>query len=195
MNIENPLPIGIRRIDNPVTRTHSWHVFVQRRGKIVTRHFSDGVHGSTQQSYRAALAFLNETSQSLPRLRRREYADILRKNNASGVPGVSRHCSGRMEYWNARWPTAVGQCKSAKFSVAKYGEERAFELAVAARKAGLANVALDEPYQHRERQQPGRRYAPRSGDGDVARLKRTTWLAHRPAPAAPQGRPTARPGR
>jgi len=140
----NPLPTGIRRIDNPLTRTHSWHVSVQRRGKIITRHFSDGVYGGKQKSYQEALAFLQAAGQSQQRMLRREYADILRKNNASGVPGVSRHQSGGKEYWNARWPTAAGQHKSAKFSVAKYGDQKAFELALAARRSGLE--CLNEPY-------------------------------------------------
>jgi hypothetical protein len=140
---------GIRRIDNPLTRTHSWHVSIQRRKKIITRHFSDGVYGGEEESYQAALAFWHETDQAQPQILRMEYADILRKNNTSGVPGVSKHKSDGREYWNARWPTSVGESKSAKFSVAKYGDQKAFELALAARKAGLEN--LDEPYKNKRR--------------------------------------------
>jgi hypothetical protein len=143
--LNNTPPVtGIRRIDNLTTRTHSWHVLIQRRGKTITRHFSDGIHGGQKQSYQAALAFLHEIDQKEPRLLRKEYADILRRNNTSGIPGVSKHRSGNQEYWNARWPTAIGRSKSAKFSIAKYGEKKAFELALAARQSGLA--ALNEPF-------------------------------------------------
>lgn len=153
MTENNNLPIGIHRIDNPLSRTHSWQVVIQRRGKITARHFSDGVYGGKQLAYEAALAFLTAAEQTMQRMLRREYADILRKNNTSGIPGVSKHKSEGREYWHARWPTNIGQSKSVKFSVAKYGNEKAFELALAARKSGLES--LSDPYENTRRSKRG----------------------------------------
>jgi len=124
MASKTAFPTGIRRIDNPHTHTHCWHVFIQRRGGVITRHFSDGIHGGEKLALHSALCFLREIDRSQPPLLRKEYADILRKNNTSGVPGVSRHESNGKKFWAARWPTGVGQSKSAKFTIRKYGEKR-----------------------------------------------------------------------
>jgi hypothetical protein len=43
-------------------------------------------------------------------------------------------------YWEAIWPTLPGRSERLRFSVSRHGNRRAFELACAARRAGLHNV-------------------------------------------------------
>jgi hypothetical protein len=137
-------PTGLRRIDDDRTRTHGWQVQIQRRKRQFTGHFSDIAHGGKDQAHKAALDFLNEVEKTQPGLLRNEYASILRRNNTSGVPGVCKYRYGNSEYWVAFWPTAPGKRKQVKFSIAKYGEKKAFELAVAERRRALEN--LNEPF-------------------------------------------------
>jgi len=64
----------------------------------------------------------------------------LTRRNVSGVVGVSRIIiksgTSRYEFWQATWSSGPGVRRRMKFSVRRYGEERAFELACGARKRG-----------------------------------------------------------
>ncbi|MGH8579129.1 MAG: AP2 domain-containing protein [Gammaproteobacteria bacterium] len=132
---------GIYRTDSDRNGTHGWIVFAQRRKQIFTKHFSDGVHGGKSQGYRAARKYRERLIKEHVGLTRAEYASILRRNNTSGVPGVCKYGSG---HWVAFWPTLPGKTRRVKFSVPKYGEKKAFELAVIARRRALEG--LQEPF-------------------------------------------------
>lgn len=137
-------PTCISRVDNDRSRTHGWVVRIERRGRMFVRHFSDGVHGGKTQAFEAALRYRERVIGEHSGYSRGEYASIPRKNNTSGVPGVCRCQGAHGGYWVAFWPTAPGKRKQVKFSIAKYGEEKAFELAVATRRRALEE--LDEPF-------------------------------------------------
>lgn len=141
---------GISRVDNEVSRTHGWLVTVQRRGVIFRKHFSDGVHGSKQKSFLVAKSFRDEVIAKYPPFSMREYSNIVKKNNRSGVVGVCRYCASETRdlpeekqrwFWVASWPLPDGRRKRVKFSVKKYGEEGAFKMALKSRKDALK--ALD----------------------------------------------------
>jgi AP2 domain len=140
---------GITRVDHDRSRTHAWRVTIQRQGKIHVGHFSDGVYGGKQKALAAARRFRDQLVAKHPPLSRREYCSILRRNNRSGLAGVSFHTEvidterGPIErrFWIARLPLEPWRTKLAKFSVAKYGPEEAFRRAVKARKAALARLA------------------------------------------------------
>ncbi len=142
----------ISRVDDENRRTHAWVVTIQRSGKVRRRSFSDGVYAGKRKALKAAQDYRDRLLIEYPPMTRAEYANILRKNNRSGVPGVIRFRAletkngERIErsYWIAFWPTKPGKTSRAKFSVAKYGETAAFQLAVKARKDALKE--LDEPY-------------------------------------------------
>lgn len=136
---------GITRIDSDVSSTHSWHVTVQRRGRIFTRHFSDGTHGGTQGALQAAKAYRDRLITQYQPLSRKEFCAIRKKNNRSGVSGVTRHevpgrtpTSPRHIFWLAQWPIGAGKAKQRKFSVKKYGERGAYLRALKARREALA---------------------------------------------------------
>jgi len=141
---------GITRIDNESSRTHGWLVTIQRRGVIYRKQFSDGVLGGKARALAAAKAFRDEIVARHPPLSKREHAEIVKKNNKSGVVGVCRYCASdsgqkpaaeKRWFWVASWVLPDGRAKRAKFSVRKYGEEGAFKLAVKARRAAIRQMA------------------------------------------------------
>jgi len=136
-------------VDNEVSRTHGWLVTIQRRGVIYRKHFSDGVHGGKTKSFNAAKAYRDEVIAKHPPFSMREYSNIVKKNNRSGVVGVCRYCASETRdmpeekqrwFWVASWPLPDGRRKRVKFSVKKYGEEGAFKMALKARKDALKKL-------------------------------------------------------
>lgn len=140
----------IYRIDHEASRTHSWFVTIQRRKRIVHRHFSDGVHGGKLKALAAAKAYRNQLMNDLRTLSRKEVCEIRKKNNRSGVSGVSRHeapgrtpTSPRHIFWLAQWPIGNGKAKKRKFSVKRYGERGAYLRALKARRHALATLTSE----------------------------------------------------
>ena len=143
-----PRLYAIQRIDQPRSRTHAWKVILQRRKRIYTCHFSDGCYGGKQASLKAAKAYRDQLIARHPPMTRREVCVIRKTNNTSGVSGVTRidvmeRNKGRTlrrRYWDAQWPTLSGKPVHRKFSIKAYGERRAFQLAVHARRQGLRQL-------------------------------------------------------
>ena len=140
---------GISRVDNDASRTHGWLVTIQRRGVIHRKHFSDGVHGGRKKAFSAARDYRDEVVAKYPPLSMQEYSSIVKKNNRSGVVGVCRYCASETRdlpeerqrwFWVASWPLPNGKRKRVKFSVKKYGEEGAFERALAARNEAIGKL-------------------------------------------------------
>jgi hypothetical protein len=140
---------GISRIDNEVSHTHAWVVMIQRRGVVYRKHFSDRRHGGRTRSFAAAQRYRDDIVAKHPPMSLREYSNILKKNNRSGVVGVGRYCAfetralpedKRRWFWVAAWSVPGGKRIRVKFSVDKYGEERAFQMALKARRAAIAKL-------------------------------------------------------
>ena len=137
---------SIYRLDLPGKRMDGWHVNITRNRRVFQKYFSNLAHGGEQGALKAAIRYRDRIERKHAPLTRAAYAAIVRKNNTSGVPGVSRSPASargtRRGHWGAAWvPESGGRTKSAKFSVARHGERRAFELAVAARARGLEAVS------------------------------------------------------
>jgi hypothetical protein len=140
---------GITRIDHEGSRTHAWRVAIQRRGMIYSAHFSDGVCGGKAKALAAAKKWRNDVLATEAPMARADYCNIRRRNNRSGIPGVSYHeeivatkiGEATRRFWIARCPKDPWHTKLAKFSVSKYGMRGAKKLAVEARKAALAQMA------------------------------------------------------
>lgn len=140
---------GISRVDNEVSRTHGWLVTIQRRGIIYRRHFSDGTLGGRARAFAAARAFRDSVIARHPPLSLREYSNIVKKNNRSGVVGVCRYCASATRelpasqqrwFWVASWPLPSGKRKRVKFAVNKYGEQGAFRRALKARRQAMREI-------------------------------------------------------
>lgn len=142
----------IRRIDNERTRTHSWHVAIRTKNQAVTRHFSDSVHGGKRKALKAAIAFRDEM---LAKLRNSDYSAWLRRkrsNNTSGIVGVARYVNVTANsehpleypYWQAFWRDREGKRHTRTFSVLRYGERKARQLAINARQSALQGFLLED---------------------------------------------------
>ena len=166
---------GISRVDNEASRTHGWLVTIQRRGVIYRKHFSDGMLGGKRKAFAAAREYRDEVLAKYPPLSMQEYSSIVKKNNRSGVVGVCRYCASETRdlpddkqrwFWVASWPLPDGKRKRVKFSVKKYGEEGAFQRALAARRTAIEKLnGSFDPGAVRRR---GRRRATRGVDRESA---------------------------
>lgn len=128
---------AIARIELPDVCTYGWQVRLQRRGIKYAKFFSDARHGDTYASLSAAQSWRNHLIQ---RLECDDQARICQPShrNSSGVVGVSKiSVTGpngvKYEFWQATWSPESGKRQCIKFSIKRYGDSTAFELAVKAR--------------------------------------------------------------
>ena len=82
--------LNIRRVDHDASRTHCWRVTVQRRKRIFVRDFSDGRHGGRQPALQAAQLYRDKLVKAHPPLSKAAYCAIRKKNNRSGISGLTR---------------------------------------------------------------------------------------------------------
>ena len=134
---------GITRIDNDKTHTHSWVVTISRKYKKYFKSFSDTVYGGNNNALAAAKKYRDEILSRYAPLTLKEYCSIIKRNNKSGISGVSRFAKKEPYddnphwYWIATWSPEPGKTKQVKFSINKYGEEEAFHKALLARNEAL----------------------------------------------------------
>lgn len=127
---------AIARIDLPEVGTHGWQVRLQRRGIKYAKFFADSQHKSKRHAFTSATHWRDSL---LERIQTEERARIcqLSQRNSSGVVGVSKvsvTTNGvRYTFWQATWSPEPGKRRSLKFSIKRYGDQQAFELAVKAR--------------------------------------------------------------
>ena len=139
---------NIRRVDHEASSTHCWRVTIQRQSRMYRRDFSDGPHGGFEQALRAAIQYRDYVIAHHPSWPCRTIA-ILKKNNRSGISGLTRvdrweRSKGRRYrrvFWEVQWPIGNGRAKHRKFSVLKYGEDRALQMALAARETALQSLS------------------------------------------------------
>jgi hypothetical protein len=132
--------MGISRIDQPEKHNHGYYVRLTRDGKTSAKFFADKSNGGKRAALRSAREYeagLVREAESRPKKRR----ERLTSRNTSGKVGVSRTAwktRGRLSaYWQAHWTTGDGRRKSVKYSISKYGEEKARRLAMKARREGM----------------------------------------------------------
>lgn len=137
---------GISRIDSG--STHGWFVRGYRNGKTYSRLFSDLKCGSKEKAYQEALDFrdkLYEKLEDIPRAPRSRRIVLHDARNSTGVLGVCRTAkrspNGTVnECYSVSWRPEPGKQKCTSFSIRKYGEKKAFQLAVAHRKKMLKEI-------------------------------------------------------
>ena len=129
---------AISRIDLPEMRSHGWQVRLSRRGRKYSRFFSDRKHGGREVALGMARGFRDELVVRLPDRERSGAAGKMTRRNISGVVGVSRivvrRATTTYEVWQATWSPNPGMRRRVKFSIRRYGEGHAFELACAVRR-------------------------------------------------------------
>jgi hypothetical protein len=137
--------LNIRRVDHDASSTHCWRVTVQRRKRIFARDFSDGRHASQQHALQAAQMYRDKLVKAYPPLSKATYCAIRKKNNRSGISGLTRVDTWQMYkgrrfrrlYWDVQWPIGHGKAQHKKFSITKYGAQGAYRRAFTARKTAL----------------------------------------------------------
>jgi hypothetical protein len=146
MNRPSKTP-GISRIDQPSHRTHGFFLRASRHGEIFSAFYSDKKYGGRAKALAAAqehrLKLLKIVGLPVQKSRRLN-AEIVRRRGRSGIHGVQRVIDRKSKpwrkYWVATWSPKLGVSRKRHFSIRKFGEERARQLAIRARRAGLRSI-------------------------------------------------------
>ena len=133
---------AITRIDLPGSGTYGFQVRLQRRGIKYGKFFADRVHGQAEQALISAREWRNELLKQIAD--RARVCERSPRNN-SGVVGVSKITvlasnGNSYHFWQATWSPAPGQRRCVKFSIRRYGDREAFQLAVEARTTGISST-------------------------------------------------------
>jgi AP2 domain len=141
---------NISRIDfktaNGDRASGGWEVRIQRRGKRVEKFFADRALGGRRKALEEAKSFRDEQLAKLRRYSIKELAKRPSRRNRSGLVGVRRSTQSEVRgdwrydyvFWVAQWTDANGRRCTRSFAVSRYGEDGAFQRAVAARNRGIA---------------------------------------------------------
>jgi len=136
-----------------VAATMGWEVRISRRGKKVSKFFSDSLLGGKRKALAEARAFRDRIEDKYPHYTRVELMAQPTARNSSGIPGVRRRenvvTKNGWAYtyatWEASWTTEKGGKRTKRqFSVLKYGEDKAYALAVRARNKALREIRTQE---------------------------------------------------
>jgi hypothetical protein len=141
---------GISRIDSG--STHGWFVRGYRNGKTHSKLFSDRKCGGREVSLTMAKAYRDELLADLkeiPQKQRARRVVFRDARNSTGVLGVCRTAktgaNGKTsECYSVSWRPSPGVQKCTSFSIRKYGEKKAFQLAVEHRKRMLQEIHGEE---------------------------------------------------
>ena len=131
---------GISRIDSGTTK--GWFVRGYRNGKTYAQLFSDRKLGGKAKALEHARKYRDMLHQKLAAMnkgqlkRRAAFRDSRNKSGVLGVCRTTKKGPGGVlnEVYSVTWRPKPGIQKCTSFSIRKYGEEKAFKLAVACRK-------------------------------------------------------------
>jgi hypothetical protein len=130
------------RLYRQLCRCSGWRAGFTIRRVAYVKYFADAAYGSPEAARKAAEEFASQDSElhrELLALRRRFE---VRKTSRSKIPGVSRYGGDDTHgpYWLAYWDDVHGRRVSRRMSIARFGEDRAFELAIKAREEGVREL-------------------------------------------------------
>ncbi len=133
---------GITRIDQPEKKNHGFYVRITHRGKSHQKYFPDKASGGKTKAFKAAKAHRDGLLSKMPKYKQEAASKKKRRIKQSGLTGVthvvSKSTKGKTyEYWQAAWLEGDEKRKTAKFSISRYGNDKALEMAKKARRAGL----------------------------------------------------------
>lgn len=166
---------GLSRFDYEEKGEHGYLVNLSRQGVKYVHRFSDGVLGGKREALKAARAWREEVIARHAPLSRQQYAQILRRNNTSGVPGVYaiKNPEGEVTGWSASWlQPGSNRYLIRKFANSVHGAVRAKQLAITARESGIAELA-GEPWRPESRELPAAYTAQQQARYEAARAARS----------------------
>jgi hypothetical protein len=144
---------GISRMTYART-SPGWFARYTREGVTFSKHFSDKEFGSAEASLQAAKDWHTKARELFPPMDRREYANLQKGHNKSGIVGVYRTTGvtkgHRYAYWVGSWTPWKGKKGMKSFAVGKYGEEGAKQMAIAARDEALRKLEAEWPEEYWE---------------------------------------------
>jgi hypothetical protein len=137
---------GISRIDSG--STHGWFVRGYRNGRTYSKLFSDRKCGSKTKAQKLAKAYRDELYtelEAIPKRPRQRRIVVSDSRNTTGELGVSRttkvtQAGTKHECYSVSWRPEPGVQKCTSFSIKKYGEKKAFKLAVEHRRKMMREV-------------------------------------------------------
>lgn len=133
--------------------TQGWEVRMHRRRQKFSKFFSDRAYGGKRAGLAAAREFRDRLDEKVRPVDRVSRMKAVSSRNSSGVPGVRLRenvvVRNGWEYtymnWEASWtPKSGGRRVKRQFSILKYGDEKAFEMAVRARETALRRMKREE---------------------------------------------------
>jgi hypothetical protein len=146
MNRPSKTP-GICRIDQLEKHNHGFFVRLQRQGTTYSAFFTDLKYGGKAAALEAAKRFHCKSVAIFGppvTLNRQWRAETVRRKGRSGIHGVQRVINRKSKpwrkYWQASWSPKPGLVRRKLFSIRKHGEERAKQLAIRARRAGVLSM-------------------------------------------------------
>lgn len=133
---------GITRIDQPEKKNHGYYVRITHRGKSHQKYFPDKASGGKTKALKTAKAHRDQLLSKMPKYKQEAAAKKKRRIKQSGMTGVthvvSKSTKGKTyEYWQAAWLDGDSKRKTAKFSISRYGNDKALDMAKKARRKGL----------------------------------------------------------
>jgi hypothetical protein len=147
---------GISRIDQPDKKNHGFYVRITYRGKSFQKYFPDKSSGGRAAALVKAKEYRDKVVRSLPKERREALAKPKRRIKKSGVIGVT-HVVAKApvtnkiyHYWQAAWEDETGRRRTKKFSIARYGENQALDLAQKARSSATRSPKPKAPGKKRK---------------------------------------------
>ncbi|MFP4166639.1 MAG: hypothetical protein ACLFUF_05660 [Opitutales bacterium] len=134
---------GISRIDSGTT--HGWFVRGYRNGKIYSKLFSDRKSGGKGKALALARDYRDELQDKLEAIPKKPRIVLSDTRNKTGELGISRVTEidpnrGDHDCYSVSWRPEPGVQERASFSINKYGEKKAFRLAVEFRKARMREI-------------------------------------------------------
>ena len=128
---------GISRLD--AKNTHGWFVRIYHESSTYSKLFSDKKFGGREESLQKALEYRNEMMEKIGKTYPARRVVCKDSRNKTGVIGVCRTRKANRngiysEYFSVSWSPKYRSHKCRMFSINKYGEEQAFELACEWRK-------------------------------------------------------------
>ncbi|MFZ0389883.1 MAG: AP2 domain-containing protein [Calditrichia bacterium] len=144
---------GISRIEQPEKFTFGWYVRVRYKGKVKSKFFSDKKHGDRAKAFMKARSFYKQQMKKVLGKIAGEPVDHVpdtvivtqHKSNNTGIVGIQkikrkRKTGGWYKAYRVAWKEN-GKVKTKFFSVEKYGEKEAFQLARNLKTERLLNSA------------------------------------------------------
>jgi len=148
----------IYRMDIEKGSVHTWQVKAVRFNIIKTKNFSDTTYGGRDKALQAAIRYRDELLAQTDLFAHQMWLrSVIRRNNTSGIPGVTR-CeqrdkrspNSRYVCWTAQWTDEHGIRCQRGFSVARYGEHEAKRLAIVERESQLKRVCAAKASHRRD---------------------------------------------